>query len=236
MQATRTELKSEHKRCEPVQGAVATGRMANGEWRMANGEWGIGKATAAAENAAVAIPHSRFPAVKRLRRLKQDPARRNELVPADLAVAAVGVGEGGGGDQQAAGARGRLALLEQEFGFALREVVVEIQRPQQEPMQRVGAGIARIKLAMPTRVAALVGGIPLHAAGSGACVATIAAQSSCEMVSSAIWMKSGWRMRLTIAIWRADCGVRQALRTGGISTRGCRHRQWVATGRHRAWW
>ncbi|GAE52178.1 hypothetical protein XPU_3710 [Xanthomonas arboricola pv. pruni str. MAFF 311562] len=94
--------------------------------------------------------------------MEQDPAGGDELVAADRAVAAVGVGEGGGGDQQAAGARAGLALLEQEFGFALFELVVEVQRPQQMPVQRVGAGIAWIQLAMPVGIAALIGGVPLQ--------------------------------------------------------------------------
>ena len=83
-------------------------------------------------------------------------------------VAAMGVGERGRRDQQAAGARHDLALLEQEFGFAVAEAVVEVQRPQQVPVQRLAPRIARIQLAMPVRIAAAAGGVPLQVDRAGA--------------------------------------------------------------------
>src|SRR5690606_12212851 len=94
--------------------------------------------------------------------LEQDPAGGDELVAAARAVAAVGVGERRRRDQQVAGARRHLAALEQEFGLAFLEPVVEVHRPQQVPVQGLALGIARIQFAVPVRVAALAVAVPLQ--------------------------------------------------------------------------
>ncbi|MNV23074.1 hypothetical protein D3C71_1140730 [compost metagenome] len=67
----------------------------------------------------------------------------------------MGVGECGGGDQQAAGAGCDLPVLEQELGFAFVEVVVEVERPQQVAVQGFAARITREQFAVPIWVAAL---------------------------------------------------------------------------------
>lgn len=72
------------------------------------------------------------------------------------------VGEAGGGDQQRAGLWFDLAVLVHEFGFAFLELVVEVQRPQQMPVQGFAARVARVLLAVPVRVAAFVGAVPLQ--------------------------------------------------------------------------
>jgi len=74
----------------------------------------------------------------------------------------MGVGERRRRNQQAAGARRDLPPLEQELGFALFEVVVEVQRPQHMPVQGLGLRILRVQLAVPVRVAALACRIPLQ--------------------------------------------------------------------------
>src|SRR5690606_29797543 len=86
--------------------------------------------------------------VQRLRALEQDPAGGDELVLALRAIAAVGMGKGGRRDQQVAGAGFDPALLEQEFGLAAFEAVVEIERPQQVAVQGVAIAYARVQLAV----------------------------------------------------------------------------------------
>src|SRR4249920_4212981 len=73
--------------------------------------------------------------VQRFRALEQDPAGGDVLVAAARAVAAMGMGEGGRGDQQRASARLDLALLVVELGLAGLEALVEICRPQQRAVQ-----------------------------------------------------------------------------------------------------
>src|SRR5690606_17792320 len=70
--------------------------------------------------------------------VEEDPAGGDELGAAFGAVAAVGVGESGRGDQQVAGARGDLAALEHELGFAGGEAVVEVDGPEQVAVQGLG--------------------------------------------------------------------------------------------------
>ena len=81
------------------------------------------------------------------------------LVTALRPVATVGVGERGRCDQQAAGLRHDPALLVQEFGLAGLEPVVEVERPQQVPVQGLAPGVAGIELAVPVRVAAFAGAL-----------------------------------------------------------------------------
>src|SRR5690349_12360468 len=79
--------------------------------------------------------------------LEQDPARRDVLVAALGAVAAVGVGECRRRDQQRAGLRRDPARLVQELRLAGLERVVEVERPQHVPVQGFALRIARIQLA-----------------------------------------------------------------------------------------
>src|SRR5690606_27546517 len=97
----------------------------------------------------------------------EDPAGGDELVAAFGAVAAVGVGEGGGGDEEVAGAGGDLALLEEELGFAGAEAVVEVDRPEQVAVQGLGARVARIELAVPIGISAFAGRVPLQVDRAG---------------------------------------------------------------------
>lgn len=95
----------------PVRGASTTATTrCRAQSQRGNGESGNGKRKRESNSnsnsrkrrrcdSPFPIPDSLIPAVKRLRRLKQNPAGGNELVAADRAVAAVGVGEGGGSDQ-----------------------------------------------------------------------------------------------------------------------------------------
>src|SRR5690606_10738693 len=107
-------------------------------------------------------PVRRRAAEQALCTLEHDPAGGDELVAAARAVAAVGVGEGGRRDQQVACARGHLAALEQELCLALVEAVVEVDRPQQVPVQGLALRIARIQLAVPVGIAALAVAVPLQ--------------------------------------------------------------------------
>ena len=61
-----------------------------------------------------------------LRTLEQDPAGRDELVAALWPIATMGMSKRSRRNQQTAGARRDLSALEQELGFALFEVVVEV--------------------------------------------------------------------------------------------------------------
>src|SRR5690606_34816320 len=93
---------------------------------------------------------------------EQDPAGSDELVPAFGPVAAMGMGERRWRDQQVAPARRDLALLEQELGFAPGKALVEVNRPQQVPVQRLAVACTRIQLAVPIGVSAFAGAIPLQ--------------------------------------------------------------------------
>src|SRR5262245_25527714 len=83
---------------------------------------------------------------------KQHPARGNVLVAVVRRVAAVGVREGGRRDEQRASLGYDSALLVQELGFALAEVIVEVDRPQHHAVQRFTLILgARVEFAMPIR-------------------------------------------------------------------------------------
>ena len=67
----------------------------------------------------------------------------------------MGMSEAGGRYQQGACLRHDAALLIEDFGLAVAETIVEIDRPQQDPMQIVIAVRLRPDLAVPVRTTAL---------------------------------------------------------------------------------
>src|SRR6201996_378170 len=104
----------------------------------------------------------RLRGVELLGALEQDPAGSDVLVATARPVAAMRMGECSRCYQQAATAWRHFAVLVQKLGFAFGEIVVEVDRPQQVPMQRLRIGMARKQLAVPVRITALIGTVTLQ--------------------------------------------------------------------------
>ena len=94
------------------------------------------------------------------------------------------VREGGRGDQQRPGPRDDPAILVEELGLARLERVVEVDRPQHDAVQRlvIVAAPVRVELAVPVRIAALVGQVLLQVDAAGPRNICVTMPSSVDIV------------------------------------------------------
>src|SRR6185295_18639115 len=94
---------------------------------------------------------------QRLGAVEKNPARGDVLVGAPGHVAPMRVSVGRRRDEQRARAGRDSAILVQELGLTLAEVVVEIDGPEHDAVQRLPVVHLRIELAMPVGVGTLAG-------------------------------------------------------------------------------
>src|SRR6185436_18368666 len=93
-----------------------------------------------------------FCAVQHFAPLEQEPGGGDVFVAPLGPVPSVGVRKTGWGDDQGAGFGLDFPLLVEEFGFAPAGNFVEIDRPEEEAMQRLPRGIAGVDFGVPVGI------------------------------------------------------------------------------------